>query len=139
MSGRRVRGSGGQSARRAARTKFVIDTAKYIERNIPNFEIMNLESLEIIEEKAEEVLQNIGVKFLDNPSSSSNPLGYAKIYESGTNFLKYSDLKNLTQQTTDAEQKNLDLKSDLDEGDTAKSNSKEVLDAKELSEEIKTK
>ncbi len=47
--------------------------------------------------------------------------------------------KNLTQQTTDAEQKNLDLKSDLDEGDSAKSNSKEVLDAKELSEEIKTK
>ena len=47
--------------------------------------------------------------------------------------------KNLTQQTTDAEQKNLDLKSDMDEGDSAKSNSKEVLDAKELSEEIKTK
>ena len=47
--------------------------------------------------------------------------------------------KNLTQQTTDAEQKNLDLKSDLDEGNSAKSNSKEVLDAKELSEEIKTK
>ena len=69
MSGRRVRGSGGQSARRAARTNFVIDTAKYIERNIPNFDIMNLESLEIIEEKAEEVLQNIGVKFLDNPNA----------------------------------------------------------------------
>ncbi len=46
--------------------------------------------------------------------------------------------KNLTQQTTDAEQKNLDLKSDIDEGDSAKSNSKENLDAKELSKEIKT-
>ena len=45
--------------------------------------------------------------------------------------------KNLTQQTTDAEQKNLDLKSEIDEGDSAKSNSKEVLDAKDLSEEIK--
>ena len=45
--------------------------------------------------------------------------------------------KNLTQQTTDAEQKNLDLKSEIDEGDSAKSNSKEVLDAKNLSEEIK--
>ena len=44
--------------------------------------------------------------------------------------------KNLTQQTTDAEQKNLDLKSEIDEGDSAKSNSKEVLDAKDLSEEI---
>ena len=45
--------------------------------------------------------------------------------------------KNLTQQTTDAEQKNLDLKSEIDEGNSAKSNSKEVLDAKVLSEEIK--
>ena len=45
--------------------------------------------------------------------------------------------KNLTQQTTDAEQKNLDLKSEIDEGDSAKSNSKETLDAKDLSEEIK--
>ncbi len=45
--------------------------------------------------------------------------------------------KNLTQQTTDAEQKNLDLKSEIDEGDSAKSNSKEVLEAKNLSEEIK--
>ena len=45
--------------------------------------------------------------------------------------------KNLTQQTTDAEQKNLDLKSEIDEGDSAKSNSKESLDAKDLSEEIK--
>ena len=45
--------------------------------------------------------------------------------------------KNLTQQTTDAEQKNLDLKSEIDEGDSAKSNSKEVLDAKDLSDEIK--
>ena len=45
--------------------------------------------------------------------------------------------KNLTQQTTDAEQKNLDLKSEIDEGDSAKSNSKETSDAKNLSEEIK--
>ena len=44
--------------------------------------------------------------------------------------------KNLRQQTSDSEQKNLDLKSDIDEGDSAKSNSKETLDAKELSEEI---
>ena len=69
MVSRRIRGAGGQSARRAARTNLVIDTAKYIERNIPNFEIMNLESIEIIEEKAEEVLENIGIKFLDNPKA----------------------------------------------------------------------
>ena len=63
MVSRRIRGAGGQSARRAARTNLVIDTAKNIERNIPNFEIMNLESIEIIEEKAEEVLENIGINF----------------------------------------------------------------------------
>ena len=44
--------------------------------------------------------------------------------------------KNLRQQTSDSEQKNLDLKSEIDEGDSAKSNSKENLDAKELSKEI---
>ena len=47
--------------------------------------------------------------------------------------------KNLRQQTSDSEQKNLDLKSEIDEGDSAKSNSKETLEAKELSEEIKDK
>ena len=46
--------------------------------------------------------------------------------------------KNLTQQTSDSEQKNLDLKSEIDEGDSAKSNSKEVMDAKELSNQIKS-
>ena len=45
--------------------------------------------------------------------------------------------KNMRQQTSDSEQKNLDLKSEIDEGDSAKSNSKETLEAKELSQEIK--
>jgi chemotaxis protein MotB len=44
--------------------------------------------------------------------------------------------KNLKQQTSESEQKNLDMKSDIDEGDSAKSNSKETLEAKELSEQI---
>ena len=43
---------------------------------------------------------------------------------------------NLKQQTTEAEQKNLDLKSEIDEGDSARSNSKETLEAQELSKEI---
>jgi len=43
---------------------------------------------------------------------------------------------NLKQQTSESEQKNLDLKSEIDEGDSAKSNSKEILEAKELSKEI---
>jgi chemotaxis protein MotB len=46
--------------------------------------------------------------------------------------------ENLRQQTSDSEQKNLDLKSEIDEGDSAKSNSKEVMDAKELSKQIKS-
>ena len=47
-----------------------------------------------------------------------------------------SVVNNMKQQTSEAEQKNLDLKSDITEGDSAKSNSKEDLDAKELASEI---
>jgi len=46
-AGRRGRGGGG-AARRAERTAVSVETAKYIERNIPNFEILNEEALEII-------------------------------------------------------------------------------------------
>ena len=66
MANRRVRGAGGKSARRAERTAISVATAGFIERTIPNLEFLNLEALEIIEEKAEFVLETIGVKFLDN-------------------------------------------------------------------------
>ncbi len=65
---RRVRGGGG-AARRAERTAVVIETAKYIERNIPNFEILNEEALQIIEANAETILEEVGVNFLDNPAA----------------------------------------------------------------------
>ncbi len=65
---RRARGGGG-AARRAERTAVSIETAKFIERNIPNFEILNAEALEIIEWNAETVLEEIGVNFVDNPAS----------------------------------------------------------------------
>jgi len=65
---RRVR-SGGGAARRAERTTFRIETAKYIERNIPNFEILTPEALEIIETNAETVLAEIGVNFVNNPGA----------------------------------------------------------------------
>ncbi|WP_170338881.1 trimethylamine methyltransferase family protein [Ruegeria arenilitoris] len=65
---RRVRGGGG-AARRAERTAVRIETAKYIERNIPNFEILNDEALEIIEANAETVLEEVGVNFVDNPAA----------------------------------------------------------------------
>ncbi len=65
---RRARGGGG-AARRAERTAVVIETAKYIERNIPNFEVLSEEALEVIETNAETVLEEIGVNFVDNPAA----------------------------------------------------------------------
>lgn len=65
---RRGRGGGG-AARRAERTAVRIECAKYIERNIPNFEVLNEEALQIIETNAETVLAEIGVNFVDNPAA----------------------------------------------------------------------
>jgi len=65
---RRVRGGGG-AARRAERTAVSMDTAKFITRNIPNFEILNAEALEIIEWNADTVLEEIGVNFVENPAA----------------------------------------------------------------------
>ena len=65
---RRARGGGG-AARRAERTAPKFEAAKFIERNIPNFEILNAEALEIIEYNAETVLEEIGVNFVDNPEA----------------------------------------------------------------------
>ena len=68
VRGRRGRGGGG-AARRAERTAVSIETARFIERNIPNLEILNEEALQIIEANAEQVLEEIGVNFVDNPAS----------------------------------------------------------------------
>ena len=65
---RRARGGGG-AARRAERTAVSVETAKYIERNIPNFEVLTEEALEIIEANAETVLEEIGVNFVNNPAA----------------------------------------------------------------------
>lgn len=65
---RRARGGGG-STRRAERTAVSFETAKFIQRNIPNFEILNEEALEIIEWNAETVLEEIGVNFVENPEA----------------------------------------------------------------------
>ena len=65
---KRSRGGGG-AARRAQRSAVVIETAKYIERNIANFEILNQEALEVIEHNAETVLEQIGVNFPSNPDA----------------------------------------------------------------------
>ncbi|SMX22295.1 trimethylamine methyltransferase family protein [Boseongicola aestuarii] len=65
---RRARGGGG-AARRAERTAVRIEVARFIERNIPNFEVLNEEALQIIEANAETVLEEIGVAFVDNPAA----------------------------------------------------------------------
>jgi len=67
-AGRRTRGGGG-AARRAERTAVRIDTARFIERNIPNFEVLTEEALQIIEHNAETVLEEIGVAFVENPAA----------------------------------------------------------------------
>jgi trimethylamine--corrinoid protein Co-methyltransferase len=65
---RRGRGGGG-AARRAERTAVSFETARYIERNIPNFEILTEEALQIVEHNAETILEEIGVNFPDNPGA----------------------------------------------------------------------
>ncbi len=65
---RRARGGGG-AARRAERTAVSIETAKYIERNIPLYEPLNEEALEIIEANADTILEEIGVNFVNNPAA----------------------------------------------------------------------
>lgn len=65
----RRRSKGGGAARRAERSAPQLEFAKYIERNIPNFEILNAEAIEIIEHNAETVLEEIGVDFVDNPAA----------------------------------------------------------------------
>ncbi|SPJ22253.1 trimethylamine methyltransferase family protein [Palleronia abyssalis] len=66
---KRSRGTGGGAARRAERTAVRIEAARYIERNIPNFEILNEEALEIIEANAETLLEEVGVVFSENPAA----------------------------------------------------------------------
>jgi len=65
---RKGRGGGG-AARRAERTAVSVETAKYIERNIPLFEVLNDEALGIIEANAETILHEIGVNFVQNPAA----------------------------------------------------------------------
>jgi len=65
---KRARGGGG-AARRAERLTPRLEAVKYITRNIPNFEILNEEALEIIETNAETVLEEIGVSFPENPAA----------------------------------------------------------------------
>ena len=61
--------SGGGAARRAERTTLKIETARFIERNIPNYNILTEDALDIIEANAETILAEIGVNFVNNPAA----------------------------------------------------------------------
>ncbi|GAA6207386.1 trimethylamine methyltransferase family protein [Cognatishimia sp. WU-CL00825] len=65
---RRGRGGGG-AARRAERSAIQIETAKYIERNIPLYEILSDAALDVIEANAETLLEEVGVVFASNPGA----------------------------------------------------------------------
>ena len=67
-TGRRGRGGGG-AARRAERSALQIETARFIERRIPDLQILDEEALQIIEWNAETVLEEIGVNFVENPGA----------------------------------------------------------------------
>lgn len=68
-AGRRRGRGGGGAARRAARTGVKIETAKFIERNIPLYEILNEEALQVIETNAEILLEEVGVNFVNNKAA----------------------------------------------------------------------
>ncbi|RED12879.1 trimethylamine methyltransferase family protein [Pontivivens insulae] len=65
----RGRRGGGGAARRAERTAPKIEAARYITRNIPDFEVLTPEAIEIIEYNAETILEEVGVAFVDNPAA----------------------------------------------------------------------
>jgi trimethylamine--corrinoid protein Co-methyltransferase len=65
----RGRRTGGGAARRAQRGGLQVETARYIERTIPTFDLLDTEALEIIEANAETILEEIGVAFAENPGA----------------------------------------------------------------------
>ncbi|MFQ5609660.1 MAG: trimethylamine methyltransferase family protein, partial [Woeseiaceae bacterium] len=62
----RRRGAG-RAAKRAARRRTSVDTGAWIDRKIPYFGVLSEESLELIEDNAETVLEEIGIEFRDFP------------------------------------------------------------------------
>jgi len=64
--GRRERG--GSGARRAARTqRFNTTPLPYIQRKIPVMDVLSEEGLEIIENNAETIMEEVGIKIADDP------------------------------------------------------------------------
>ena len=70
-AGRRRAGreSGGREGRREARANAVVETTPFIERKIPYLEYLTEENLQLIEDNADILLEEIGIDFLDDPEA----------------------------------------------------------------------
>ncbi len=64
--GRRRGRGGGAEARRAARSGVKRQQLPYISRNIPIYEVLSEEGLELIERNADTVLEEIGIEFRED-------------------------------------------------------------------------
>ena len=74
MSGNRRRGGrrerGGSGARRALRSRrFDTTPLPYIQRNVPVFDVLSQEGLEIIENNAEVIMEEVGIAIKDDPDT----------------------------------------------------------------------
>lgn len=65
----RGRRGAGRAARRAARTKPTLTQNRYITRKLPIYEILGEDGLELLEDNAETILQEIGIEFREDPEA----------------------------------------------------------------------
>ena len=67
-SSRSRRGRGGRDARRASVATESV-SAPYIKRRIPVFEVLDEEGLQVIENNADTILEEVGIEFRDMPEA----------------------------------------------------------------------
>jgi trimethylamine--corrinoid protein Co-methyltransferase len=68
-SASRSRRPSGRDAKRAARTARSHTSVPFITRNIPLYEVLNTDGLELLEHNADTILEEIGVDFRDDPET----------------------------------------------------------------------
>src|SRR6185312_14091883 len=65
----RSRRPSGRDAKRAARTARSHSSVPFITRNIPYYEVLGTEGLELLEHTADTILEEIGIDFRDDPET----------------------------------------------------------------------
>ena len=63
------RAGGGRQGRKALRENAVVKVAPFIERKIPYFDYLSEHGLQLIEDNADVLLEEIGIDFLDDPEA----------------------------------------------------------------------